>query len=98
MAANGKDYQGLAPEVQLCVYKIFNREGESSQQLLAKAIRQAILDDVDCINLSLSIPKEETVTPQLAEVLNQAKAANIPVIAAAGNYGPGKNTIAYSCP
>ncbi len=95
MAANGKDYQGLAPEVQLCVYKIFNREGESSQQLLAKAIRQAILDDVDCINLSLSIPKEETVTPQLAEVLNQAKAANIPVIAAAGNYGPGKNTIAY---
>ncbi|MBR5318966.1 MAG: S8 family serine peptidase [Peptococcaceae bacterium] len=96
MAANGKQYQGLAPQAQLCVYKIFDRNGQSSQQLLAKAIRQAILDDVDCINLSLSIPKDEPVSAELEEVLQQAQAANIPVIAAAGNYGPGKNTIA--CP
>lgn len=95
MAAGGKQYQGLAPEAQLYVYKIFDRNGQSSQQMLAKAIRQAILDDVDCINLSLSIPKEEPVSAELEEVLKQAQAANIPVIAAAGNYGPGKDTIAY---
>lgn len=95
IAANSSDYQGLAPQAQLCIYKIFNREGQSSQLLLAKAIRQAVLDDVDIINLSLSIPKDETVSAQLTEALNQAQAANIPVVAAAGNYGPGKNTIAY---
>lgn len=95
MAANGKEYQGLAPQAQLYVYKIFDREGQSSQLLLAKAIRQAVQDGADSINLSLSIPKEEAVCPQLAEALQRAKAANVPVIAAAGNYGPGKNTIAY---
>lgn len=95
IAANGTAYQGLAPQAQLYVYKIFDRQGQSSQMLLARAIRQAILDGADCINLSLSIPKEETICTELEEVLNQAKSANIPVIAAAGNYGPGKNTIAY---
>lgn len=95
IAANGSGYQGLAPQVQLCIYKIFNREGQSSQLLLAKAIRQAVLDDVDVINLSLSIPKDEMISTQLSEALNQAQAANIPVVAAAGNYGPGKNTVAY---
>ncbi len=95
IAANGADYQGLAPQAQLCVYKIFNREGQSSQIQLAQAIRAAILDGADCINLSLSIPKDEAICPELEEMLNQARAANIPLIAAAGNYGPGKNTIAY---
>lgn len=98
MAANGKDYQGLAPEVQLCVYKIFNREGESSQQLLAKAIRQAILDDVDCINLSLSIPKEETVTPQLAEVLNQGQSGQYSYYCGGRKLWAGQKYNCLSCP
>ncbi len=95
MAGNCDHYRGLAPEAQLYIYKIFDQNGQSSQQRLAKAIRQAILDDVDCINLSLSIPKGEPICAELEEVLYQAKAANIPVIAAAGNYGPGRNTTAY---
>ncbi len=95
MAGDSEDYHGLAPEAQLCVYKIFDRDGKSSQQMLAQAIRQAILDEVDCINLSLSVPKDEPVSEELEEMFYQAKAANIPVIAAAGNYGPGKNTAAY---
>ena len=80
IAANGAEYQGLAPQVQLCVYKIFNREGQSSQIQLAQAIRAAILDGADCINLSLSIPKDETICPELEEMLNQARAANIPLM------------------
>ena len=95
IAANGEAYHGLAPEAQLCVYKIFDRDGSSSQQRLAEAIEQAVQDGVDCINLSLSIPHDEMVLPQLAAALELAAAQNIPVIAAAGNYGPGQNTIAY---
>ena len=75
MAANGTQYRGLVPQAQLYVYKIFDRDGQSSQQQLAKAIRQAILDGVDCINLSLSIPKDEPVGTELEEMLKQAQAA-----------------------
>ena len=53
MAGNGAVYQGLAPQAQLYVYKIFNRDGQSSQVLLAQAIQQAVLDGADSINLSL---------------------------------------------
>lgn len=95
MAGNSVGYQGLAPEAELYVYKIFNRDGEASQQKLAQAIGQAVLDGVDCINLSLSIPKTELAGTELQEVLKQAEEADIPVIAAAGNYGPGKNTITW---
>ncbi len=94
-AANGTNYSGLAPQAQLYVYKIFDRHGNSSQLMLAQAIEQAVQDEVDCINLSLSIPKEDVVLPRLANALKLAEQEHIPVIAAAGNYGPGKNTIAY---
>ena len=45
--------------------------------------------------MSLSIPKTELAGTELQEVLKQAEEADIPVIAAAGNYGPGKNTITW---
>ena len=95
LAANGDVYHGLAPNAQLYIYKIFDSSGASSQQKLANAIEQAVQDDVDCINLSLSIPKEEPISPLLAKALQAARKSDIPVIAAAGNYGPGKDTLAY---
>ena len=95
IAGNGVGYQGIAPEAQLYVYKIFDRNGASSQQRLAQAIRQAIADKVDCINLSLSIPKEERILPELRLALQEAQATGIVIIAAAGNLGPGKDTLSY---
>jgi len=95
IAANGVQYRALAPDAQLYVYKIFNAEGSSSQQKLARAIGQAVEDGVDCINLSLSIPQNEPVLPALSAALEAAAKADIPVIAAVGNYGPGMNTVAY---
>ncbi len=95
MAADSSIYQGLAPKAQLYIYKIFDRDGQSSQQMLASAIQQAIQDGVQCINLSLSIPNSEPIIAELKEALYLAQAADIPIIAAAGNYGPGKNTMAY---
>lgn len=95
LAANGTEYEGLAPQTQLYVYKIFDKDGASSQMMLAQAITQAVQDGADCINLSLSIPKDEAILPGLRSALRSAEEANIPVISAVGNYGPGKNTIAY---
>ena len=95
IAGNGDRYQGIAPEAQLYVYKIFDRNGASSQQRLVQAIRQAIADKVDCINLSLSIPKEERILSELRLALQEAQASGIFVVAAAGNLGPGKDTLSY---
>ena len=95
IAGNGVRYQGIAPEAQLYVYKIFDRNGASSQQRLVQAIRQAISDQVDCINLSLSIPKEERILPELRLALQEAQASGIAIVAAAGNLGPGKDTLSY---
>lgn len=95
LAANGKEYEGLAPQAQLYIYKIFDHNGDSSQMMLAQAIEQAVTDSVDCINLSLSIPREESILPALTTALQLAQKNNIPVIAASGNYGPGKDSIAY---
>lgn len=95
IGANGAEYQGLAPQVQLAVYKIFDREGKSSQYSLAKAIEQAVADQVDLINLSLSIPSGEQRLPRLTAAIELAAQRQIPIIAAAGNYGPAADTLAY---
>ena len=95
LAGNGEQYSGIAPEAQLFIYKIFDKAGASSQQRLAEAILQAVADDVDCINLSLSIPKEEKILPALSAALYRAHKEGIPIVAAAGNLGPGHDTIAY---
>ena len=93
IAGNSREYKGLAPEAQLFVYKIFNRDGQSSQKQLAEAVSQAVTDGADCINLSLSIPKEEPLSTELIQALQKAYDAEIPVVAAVGNYGPGINTV-----
>lgn len=95
IAANGAEYHGLAPQSQMFAYKIFDREGCSSQQMLAKAIEQAVADGVDVINLSLSIPNTESVLPRLSQAIANAEAQQIPIIAAAGNYGPASGHTAY---
>lgn len=95
IAADSPTYQGLAPKSQLCIYKIFNHRGVSQQQSLAQAIHTAIADQVDIINLSLSLPANEPIEPVLVAALNAAHAAGIPIVAAAGNYGSSLSSLAF---
>lgn len=95
IAANSPQYQGLAPQAQLYIYKIFDHCGVSDQAGLAKAIHTAITDDVDIINLSLSLPSGERIEPALLAAIDSAKAAGIPIIAAAGNYGSSLGGLAF---
>ena len=95
IGANGDYYQGLAPQAQLLVYKIFDRRGTSSQLILARAIEQALADGADVINLSLSLPADETVEPLLLVALEAAQTAQVPIIAAAGNYGSALDSLAF---
>lgn len=95
IGADGETYQGLAPKSELYIYKIFDHRGVSEQRGLAQAIRTALTDGVDIINLSLSLPADEQVEPALLAAIGSARAAGVPIVAAAGNYGSSLGSLAF---
>lgn len=95
IGADGSTYQGLAPKSILYIYKIFDHHGVSQQQGLAQAIRTALADGVDLINMSLSLPADEQVEPALLAAIGSARAAGVPIVAAAGNYGSSLGSLAF---
>jgi len=96
---------GVAPHANVIMYKACNAQpldpgsdGTCSESWLVGAIDQAIADNVDVINYSIG---GDGADPYV--MLNQgnndvaaffaARAAGIVVVAAAGNEGPGANTV-----
>lgn len=65
---------GVAPNVAIYSYKVTDSKGIIKQENIIKAINQAILDDVDIINLSM-IPKEKTekLTQVIKDFLREGK-------------------------
>ncbi len=88
---------GFAPKAYLGVYKVFGTPGYndySSDAAIIKAVDDAVSDGMDIINLSLG----DDLAPRLAEdleveALERAVQAGVIVVAAAGNNGPGLNTM-----
>ena len=88
---------GIAPKAYLGVYKVFGTPGyndSSSDAAIIKAVDDAVSDGMDIINLSLG----SDLAPRLADdlevqALERAVQAGVIVVAAAGNNGPGLNTI-----
>lgn len=89
------DYQGLVKDSRLLVYQIFEQDGQASQRNLAKSIMDALADGADIINLSLSLPINTEPSEELLQALESAAAKDVPVIAAAGNYGTNADSISY---
>ena len=89
--------EGFAPKAYLGVYKVFGTPGHndsSSDAAIIKAVDDAVADGMDIINLSLG----GDLAPRLADdvevqALEAAVRAGVIVVAAAGNNGPGLNTI-----
>lgn len=92
IAANGK-VKGVAPGVQLMVLKAVDRDGYADPSNIVEAIRYAALHDADIINISLG--QYQDTDKRLSDIVNEAveKYGTI-VVAAAGNTGPGINTVA----
>ena len=88
---------GVAPKAWLGVYKVFGTPGwndGSNDAAIVKAIDDAVADGMDIINLSLG----SDLAPRLADdvevqAVEQATQAGVIVVAAAGNDGPGLNTM-----
>ncbi|MBN9658542.1 MAG: S8 family serine peptidase [Acidobacteria bacterium] len=89
--------QGVAPKAFLGVYKIFGTPGYNdyaTDDAIIKAFDDAVADGMDVISLSVG----DDFAPRLADDLDvaaveRATQAGVIVVVAAGNNGPGVNTI-----
>ena len=89
IAADG-EIVGVSPKAKILAYKV-SKDGEGvSSELIARAIKMAINDGADIINISLGI---NVSNPKIDRAVNQAVRDGVFVVVAAGNDGPGLETI-----
>jgi subtilisin family serine protease len=94
-AGGGSPISGVAPEAYLGNYKVltvptpdFGLDGNSPE--IAKAIDQAVADGMNVINLSIGEPEVEPRRDIVVKALDNAAAAGVvPVVAAGNDYGIG---------
>ncbi len=87
---------GIAPRAHVMVYKVCGDQGCFASDSVA-AVNQAILDEVDVINFSISGGSSPYTDPVSLAFLD-AYEAGIFVAASAGNSGPGANTVDHREP
>ena len=89
IAADGNTL-GVAPKAKILAYKV-SEDGEGvSSELIMKAIKKAIEDKADIINISLGVNKTNS---KIDSAVNHALDNGIFVVTAAGNDGPELKTI-----
>lgn len=78
---------GFAQAVTLKVYRVYAKNEISTGSFaIAEAIRRAVNDGADLINLSLTLPSDQ---PEIVRELKRARASGVAIIAAAGNEATG---------
>ncbi len=89
IAADG-NVLGVAPKAKILAYKV-SEDGEGvSSELISGAIQKAIEDKADIINISLGVNRTNS---KIDNAVNHALDNGIFVVTAAGNDGPGLETI-----
>lgn len=80
--------RGLAPAAEIRSYRVFGkkREGSGSSFAVISALDQAVIDQCDIVNLSLSFPPGVN-DPAVAAALRRARDHGCLPVAAAGNDG-----------
>lgn len=80
---------GVAPEANLLIVKVLNRNGSGQYSWIINGINYAIEQKADVISMSLGGP---TDNPELHEAIKNAVKNNILVVCAAGNEGDGDDS------
>jgi major intracellular serine protease len=86
--ANQKGVVGVAPEANLLIVKVLDRNGSGQYEWIINGIYYAIEQKVDIISMSLGGPED---VPELHEAIQKAVENNILVVCAAGNEGDGQD-------
>lgn len=97
-----QQFQGVAPGCVFHIYKVLNAMGNGKIDVLIAALRQILEEQpknqIRVMNISVGMTQNPGQSQQqrLIEVIDAVWQAGIIVVAAAGNNGPGENTI--TCP
>jgi subtilisin len=94
---SGQGIYGVAPDADLWAYKVLNDQGSGYSDDIAGAIQHAADQAVSTnskvvISMSLGSSSKSTL---IADAVDYAYGKGVLVVAAAGNSGPGSNTIGY---
>lgn len=89
IAADG-NLKGIAPAAKILAYRVSDTGEGVSSDLIVKAIRQAVTDGANVINISLGVNR---TNERIDEAINYAVKNGVVVITAAGNSGPDLRTI-----
>lgn len=95
------NFQGVAPKCLFHIYKVLNANGNgkirSVIQAMEDIIRNQAVNKIRLINISVGMTGSPSSPDQkaLLEIVNYAWSKGIVVVAAAGNNGPGENTVTY---
>lgn len=89
---NGIGVVGVAPNADIFAVKVADSSGTGYTSSVIQGIEWSIENDVDIINMSFV---SSQYSEMLHEAIQQARAAGIIIVAAAGNTGLGENTILY---
>lgn len=91
---NDVDYavKGVAPDVGLYAYRVLGSYGSGQTAWVLAGIDKAVKDEMDVINLSLGMDVNDPLSPTSVAV-NNAMLSDIVTVVAAGNAGPGGQTV-----
>ncbi|MFB8777519.1 type VII secretion-associated serine protease mycosin [Streptomyces broussonetiae] len=89
--AKDTGFVGLAPEATIIPIQQNDAEGNGNTETLAEAIRHAIREEADIINISQDTSEAVKPDPDLEAAVDEALAKEIVVVASAGNDGLGGN-------
>ncbi|PYY27001.1 S8 family serine peptidase [Paenibacillus illinoisensis] len=88
----GYAVKGVAPDVDLYVYRVLGPGGSGEMSGIIAGIDKAIQDDLDVINLSLGAATNDPLDPA-SIALNNAMLQGVVSMVAAGNDGPSEGTL-----
>ncbi len=83
---------GMAPDVELHGYRVLGPGGSGLSDSVLKGIDQAVIDQMDVINLSLGANQNDPLYPT-SIAINNATLAGVTCSVSAGNSGPGVATV-----
>ena len=92
-AASGGKYKGVAPAASIMVAKVLSDSGGGRMSDVMAGVEWAVQNGADVLNLSLGSDGNSDGKDALSTMVNAAVDAGKVVVVAAGNAGPGANTV-----
>lgn len=83
---------GVGPAADLYAVKVLNKRGSGWVSDIIEGLQWCVDNDIDVVNMSLGSKSSSTT---FGEAVQATLDAGVVVVAAAGNSGPGDNTVEY---